>query len=111
MAVATATKIDRTANPDPKHNIEAVRQGLSTTASPSSDMAPLWKVMNSVVTKEPVTRCQPHVWHYDDVKSLVMESGGLITAEEAQSPRPGPGKPGACTANRRPPTRCSPASR
>ena len=40
--------------------------------------------MNSVVTKEPVTRCQPHVWHYDDVKSLVMESGGLITAEEAK---------------------------
>ena len=47
-------------------------------------MAPLWKVMKSVVTKEPVTRCQPHVWHYDDVKSLVMESGGLITAEEAK---------------------------
>ncbi len=48
------------------------------------DMAPLWKVMKSVVTKEPVTRAAPHVWHYDDVKSLVMESGGLITAEEAE---------------------------
>ena len=36
------------------------------------DMAPLWKVMNSVVTKEPVTRCAPVIWHYDDVKSLVM---------------------------------------
>jgi gentisate 1,2-dioxygenase len=39
--------------------------------------------MGSVVTKEPVTRCVPHVWHYDIVKSLVMESGGLISAEEA----------------------------
>ena len=47
------------------------------------DMAPLWKRMSSVVAKEPATRCVPHVWHYDDVKSLVMESGGLITAEEA----------------------------
>jgi gentisate 1,2-dioxygenase len=47
-------------------------------------MAPLWKVMKSVVTKEPVTRCVPHVWHYNDVKSLVLESGSLITAEEAQ---------------------------
>ena len=31
-----------------------------------------------------MTRVQPHVWHFDDVKSLVMESGGLITAEEAE---------------------------
>ena len=39
-------------------------------------MAPLWKVMNSVVTKEPVTRCVPAIWHFDDVKRLVMEAGG-----------------------------------
>jgi gentisate 1,2-dioxygenase len=48
------------------------------------DMAPLWKVMKSVVTNEPVTRSQPHVWHFNDVKNLVLESGGLITAEEAE---------------------------
>src|SRR5258705_5480415 len=68
--------------PDPKHNIEAAREEFYQRIS-KRDMAPLWKVMSSVVTKEPVTRCVPHVWHYDDVKSLVMESGGLITAEEA----------------------------
>jgi gentisate 1,2-dioxygenase len=68
--------------PDPKHNIEAAREEFYQRIS-KQDMAPLWKVMSSVVTKEPVTRCVPHVWHYDDVKSLVMESGGLITAEEA----------------------------
>jgi gentisate 1,2-dioxygenase len=39
--------------------------------------------MKNVVTKEPVTRVVPHVWRYADVKSLVMESGGLISAEEA----------------------------
>src|SRR5262247_2402723 len=68
--------------PGPKHNIEAAREEFYQRIS-KHDMAPLWKVMSSVVTKEPVTRCVPHVWHYDDVKSLVMESGGLITAEEA----------------------------
>ena len=83
MAVATAKKIDqRQTRPQAQYRGRPARP--STTASPSSDMAPLWKVMGSVVTKEPVTRCQPHVWHYDDVKSLVMESGGLITAEEAK---------------------------
>jgi len=82
MAVATATK-SANDGPDTKHNIEAIRQGFYDRIA-KKDMAPLWKVMGSVVTKEPVTRCQPHVWHYDDVKSLVLESGGLITAEEAQ---------------------------
>jgi gentisate 1,2-dioxygenase len=75
MAVATAT--------NPKHNIEAMREAFYDRIA-KKDMAPLWKVMKSVVTKEPVTRCQPHVWHFADVKSLVMESGGLITAEEAE---------------------------
>jgi gentisate 1,2-dioxygenase len=69
--------------PGPKHNIEAARQEFYDRIS-KRDMAPLWKVMKSVVTKEPVTRVVPHVWKYQDVKSLVMESGGLITAEEAQ---------------------------
>src|ERR1700722_10896998 len=82
MAVATATK-SADGGPDTKHNIEAIRQGFYDRIA-KKDMAPLWKVMKSVVTNEPVTRTQPHVWHYDDVKSLVMESGGLITAEEAE---------------------------
>jgi gentisate 1,2-dioxygenase len=82
MAVATAKKVSN-GKPGPKHNIEAMREAFYDRIS-KKDMAPLWKVMKSVVTKEPVTRCQPHVWHYDDVKSLVMESGGLITAEEAE---------------------------
>src|ERR1700761_4800933 len=82
MSVATAEK-SANDGPDTKHNIEAIRQGFYDRIA-KKDMAPLWKVMGSVVTKEPGTRCQPHVWHYDDVKSLVLESGGLITAEEAQ---------------------------
>src|ERR1044071_3152607 len=81
MPSATATKRTN-GKPGPKHNIDAVREEYYERIS-KKDMAPLWKVMKSVVTKEPVTRCVPHIWHYDDVKSLVMESGGLITAEEA----------------------------
>ena len=82
MAVATAKKTTN-GKPGPKHNIEAARQDFYDRIA-KKDMAPLWKVMNSVVTKEPVTHCAPVVWHYDDVKTLVLESGGLITAEEAQ---------------------------
>src|ERR1700761_8552543 len=81
MSVATAEKTSE-GNTNPKHNIEAMREAFYARIA-KKDMAPLWKVMKNVVTKEPVTRTQPHVWHYDDVKSLVMESGGLITAEEA----------------------------
>jgi gentisate 1,2-dioxygenase len=78
MAVAATTQ-----TPSSKHNIEAMREAFYARIA-KKDMAPLWKVMKSVVTNEPVTRTKPHVWHFDDVKSLVMESGALITAEEAE---------------------------
>jgi gentisate 1,2-dioxygenase len=82
MAVAIAKK-PTDGKPSSKHNIEAVRDAFYERIA-KKDMAPLWKVMKSVVTDEPATRCQPHVWHFDDVKALVMESGSLITAEEAE---------------------------
>jgi gentisate 1,2-dioxygenase len=68
--------------PGPKHNIEAMREEYYQRIAEHS-MTPLWKVMDSVVTREPVTHCVPVIWHFDDIKRLVMESGGLITAEEA----------------------------
>jgi gentisate 1,2-dioxygenase len=83
MATATATKAGTNGKPGPKHNIEAIRQEYYDRIA-KHDMTPLWKVMGNVVTKEPKTRVQPVVWHFDDVKRLVMESGGLITAEEAE---------------------------
>jgi gentisate 1,2-dioxygenase len=82
MAVATATK-PGDGKPGPKHNIEAMRQDYYARIA-KHDMAPLWTVMSTLVPDAPVTRCQPVIWHYDDVKSLVMESGSLITAEEAK---------------------------
>jgi gentisate 1,2-dioxygenase len=89
MASATATATRRAESkgngkrPGPKHNIEAVRQEYYDRIAKQS-MTPLWKVMKRIVTKEPVTRCVPHVWHYKDIKSFVMEAGDLISAEEAQ---------------------------
>src|ERR1700723_3929609 len=47
-------------------------------------VTPLWKVMDTLFRDEPQSRCAPAVWHFDDVKTLVMESGGLISAEEAK---------------------------
>jgi len=81
MAVAAAKKTN--GKPDPKHNIEAIREAYYERIA-KHDMKPLWKVMSNLVTKEPASRCAPVVWHFDDIKSLVMESGGLISAEEAE---------------------------
>jgi len=81
MAVSTAKK--QNGKPDAKHNIEAMREAFYERIS-EYDMAPLWKVMKNVVTKEPVTQAVPALWRFADAKSLVLESGPLITAEEAE---------------------------
>ena len=47
-------------------------------------LTPLWDVLASLVTKEPVSPVQAHIWRYDDVRPHVMEAGDLITAEEAE---------------------------
>jgi gentisate 1,2-dioxygenase len=48
------------------------------------DMAPLWERLKDLVPREPVTACQPAIWHFKDVKALVHEAGELITAREAE---------------------------
>jgi gentisate 1,2-dioxygenase len=82
MAVATA-KAASASKPDRKHNIEAMRRDYYERIA-KLGMTPLWTVLDSLISDEPVTRCAPAIWHFDDVKSLVLESGGLITAEEAK---------------------------
>ena len=47
-------------------------------------MAPLWEVLGDLVTPAPASRCRPACWRYRDVRSLLIESGGLITAREAE---------------------------
>src|SRR6266446_5049509 len=47
------------------------------------NMAPLWERLHGLVTARPVTPCLPAIWHYRDVRPYLMQSGGLITAQEA----------------------------
>ena len=82
MATVKAKQLNQGV-PDRKHNVEAARQDFYARIS-QHDLTPLWKVMGTMFRDEPVSRCAPAVWHFDDVKSLVLEAGGLITAEEAK---------------------------
>jgi len=47
------------------------------------DMAPLWVVLKDIIPDEPKTVCAPAIWHFKDVKPIVLEAGDLISAKEA----------------------------
>lgn len=47
-------------------------------------MAPLWSVLDQLVTPEPKTRCQSAIWHYQTVRPYILEAGEIITASEAE---------------------------
>lgn len=46
-------------------------------------MTPLWEVLHALVPPSPATPCQPALWKYADIHPYLMQSGQLITAEEA----------------------------
>ena len=50
----------------------------------ADSMAPLWEVLRRLVTKEPVVREVPAVWHYQAIRSAIMEAGAVISAAEAE---------------------------
>ena len=47
-------------------------------------LTPLWSVMSGLITPEPKSQCQAHLWRYEDVRPALMEAGDLITAKEAE---------------------------
>src|SRR3954469_16136260 len=47
-------------------------------------LAPLWRVLHGLVTAEPVPRCVPAMWRYDEVRPYLMEACELISTEEAE---------------------------
>lgn len=49
-----------------------------------SNLTPLWTVLSSLVTGEPQSGCVPHMWRYQTARDLLLESGGLISAKEAE---------------------------
>ena len=42
-------------------------------------MTPLWRVLGDLVTPEPRSKCEPAVWHFDEIRTAMMEAGGLTT--------------------------------
>jgi gentisate 1,2-dioxygenase len=46
--------------------------------------APLWEVLAKVVPPTPTTPFVPALWKYDEMRPLLMESGSLISAQEAE---------------------------
>src|SRR6266853_370526 len=46
-------------------------------------LTPLWEKLHHLVTPEPVSPCQPAIWHYREVRPHLMMAGALITAMEA----------------------------
>ncbi|HXP05250.1 MAG TPA: gentisate 1,2-dioxygenase [Stellaceae bacterium] len=58
------------------------RQAFYDRIAPAN-LAPLWEQLHSLVTPEPVTKVQPAIWRYRDVRPHLMRSGSLITAQEA----------------------------
>ncbi len=60
------------------------RQEFYDRLAPRS-LAPLWERLHALVTRTPVSGALPYHWNYDDVvRPLMLESGGLITAREAE---------------------------
>jgi gentisate 1,2-dioxygenase len=49
------------------------------------NIAPLWEVLSRLVPPEPRPACVAALWSFDrDIRPLLMEAGGLITAKQAE---------------------------
>src|SRR5579863_8710162 len=67
----------------PKHNIDPVRREFYRRIG-KSNLAPLWEVLGKLVTAEPDTLTEAHLWKYDALRPFLIEAGKLITAKEAE---------------------------
>ncbi|WP_442581117.1 gentisate 1,2-dioxygenase [Mesorhizobium sp. ASY16-5R] len=47
-------------------------------------LTPLWSVLSGLITPEPRSACVAHGWKFDEIKTYMIEAGGLITAKEAE---------------------------
>jgi gentisate 1,2-dioxygenase len=58
---------------------EAFYERLKTKSA-----APLWDVLGDLVLAKPRPGCVPALWRYEEMRPYLMESGKLITADEAE---------------------------
>lgn len=47
-------------------------------------LAPLWDVLKDLVRAEPASRAAAHAWSFEALRPLLMQSGKLVTAEDAE---------------------------
>jgi len=47
-------------------------------------VAPLWEVLAAIIPPAPRPPAVPVLWHYDELRPLLMEAGRLLTEEEAE---------------------------
>ncbi len=72
--------------PPPKTQAAAtddVARKMFYDAIAAHSMTPLWEVLHALVPQSPSTPCLPAFWKYADVRPYLLQSGRLITAEEA----------------------------
>jgi len=48
------------------------------------NLAPLWEVLKGLLPNEPKSKAAPFRWRYADIRPLLLESGELLTAKEAE---------------------------
>src|SRR2546426_12805020 len=49
----------------------------------TKNAAPLWENLADIVPVQPRPQAVPALWRYEEMRPLLMESGKLITAKEA----------------------------
>lgn len=47
-------------------------------------LSPLWEILKGLLPEQPVTTTKSHCWCWEDVRPHLLESGDLVTAEEAE---------------------------
>jgi gentisate 1,2-dioxygenase len=66
-----------------KTSTEAQRQEFYSRLA-TQNLAPLWEVLRGLLPSEPRSKAAPHRWVYNDLRPLLLESGSLLTAQEAE---------------------------
>ena len=61
----------------------ATREAFYRQISPHN-LAPLWETLKDIVPPEPRSKAASTIWRYQDVRPFLLESGELLTAEEAE---------------------------
>lgn len=61
----------------------ARRQAFYDKIEPHS-LKPLWEVLKNIIPPEPAAKAVPQIWRYPEIRPFLVESGGLLTAEEAE---------------------------